>query len=251
MPGRTTLSSPVRRRTLSIGAATASTPLVSKYTAFWNLVELSGSRPNELGDPPLLEARGTVNAAQGVGSGQFAADFVGTSISDPYLTCSSVDVLQPGTGPWALTFWVYCNDLASTRQPVTKGSPELSAGGFNVQVLTTGAVRFNARRADDTGAAQVDSALGLVTAASWHLIEVGMSPTDGLFVGVDGGAPVFATTDGVFGNTSALTIGFANGSGTEFPGRVMTLGTANLLLTPGDRAKLYNDGTAALLYGDL
>jgi len=216
--------------------------LKSDANAYWNLNEASGNRVDSGPNGYTLTDVNTVGSAAGVGGGQIAADFI--PANSERLTALAAASPQPSAaGSFESGIWV----IADAAAPTALG---WGANKHRLDVNVGSNTIFRTTNAADSGATQVVGAA--ISVSTWAFISFGYDADAGnLFIGINNGALTTASLVGGMLTGLNMTVGVRGDLLNYWDGRIQAYGFWNRRLSAEERTRLYNGGTAALLYADL
>ena len=173
------------------------------------------------------------------GTGGFSTDRMGQSNkcydfdgSTDIITVSDPNILDFGTGDFSISFWVFSDDLATTKYILQKKvSFNNNSAGFTVFISTDNGI--NARIADGTNVKYLDSNV-TVADGEWHSVVLTFDRSANLTVYVDDGVGVSEAIDGAansISNSDGLWIGQRNGGAAFFNGKLAELKFYNRILS--------------------
>lgn len=215
--------------------------LLNEMVEYWDLDEASGVRAGKHAGLDLTD-NNTVTQGDGVGVGQKAAAFA--AVNSEYLSHpGNADLRGSIAGPWSRCGWVWIDNASAHFI-----SCETSVG--NAVIRGSGQLRSRFRHS--TSVIQISH--GALSLGAWHFVYWGLR-ADGVTCegSLDNGTIGTGTLPSAYvpGTTNALDFGRQSGSAAYLDGRIQAVGFWSRLLTAGERAWLYNSGTAARLYADI
>lgn len=222
------------------GATTAKNGLV----AYWRLDEASGTRVDATGRGNDLTDNNTVTQAAGkVGNAaQFAA------ANSEYLSLAdNADLSMGGDTPFTLAAWCNPATTGGDRGLITKSS---NPGVREYQVRMNNTARFQFVASADGAATAVASQNVAWALLTWHLVMAWHDPDlNTINTQIDNGVITSATlAGGVFDDTNTFCIGATNSGASLFwDGLIGPAGVWKRLLTPAERAYIWNSGRGRYL----
>lgn len=215
--------------------------LTTNCESFWKLNETSGTREDSIGSNDLTSS-GAVDSA--IGSVGNAANF--DNAADQLFITDNAS-LSFGNEDMSLSFWVYLNTASTSSHIIGKWG----TGGleYAVYLPSSGGPRFIITH---NGASQqfVTSTPALSTSAWHHIVAWHDSVANTINIQVDNGT-IYTTAHslGLYNGTKAFTLGNDSTLGTNFRGRIDSVGVWRRVLTSDERLYLYNsgNGTESLL----
>jgi RHS repeat-associated protein len=224
---------------------TTVTPVVSPVNpgtnglvSWWTLDETSGTRRDSYGTNHLTD-NNAVGSAVGLKSN--AANFV--TANQKFLSIADNPSISGGDIDFTLMANVYLNNSTTTFLIITKSDPTSAAVyDYHLAYVSGTGFRFRVGPQGMPQTPYVDS--GPVTAGSWHtVIAWHDSVNNTINIQVDNGTVVSAPySSGTTDTTYPLTFG-ANSTGIgSLDGRIDEAALYKRILTPAERAWLYNNG---------
>lgn len=244
---RHTASPPVRRVTLSAGSGMTS-PLVDSLVAYWDFGPQSLTA-DSAGSLDLSDS-GSPSFGVGVGTGQTAAVLDGGA----QFTAPADDAFAVNdTSGWSIFGWFRLDSgaLSNTQGLATKARTQfggLADVDYYLQVTTAGALQWVV--ALDGGGTTAVAAPVIISEQSWYFVQAGVSAGSTL-ISVNGAAPTSSSLATPANSTQTLKLGTRLTGSTGLVGRMQAWGVASRAITQKERARLFNSGKSALLYGDV
>lgn len=233
-------------------AGSAEPSVYDDAVSLWRLDEASGTRADSIGSNDLTDNNTVGSTSKGVGA---PANLPGTVASfvegnSEYLSRANADLTNWPQGDFHFAVW-------ATRTGTDADFEE----NYASKLISTGDQRewrihtaigqdrlYLAASSDGTSEdAGANTGAGSFPVNTWHLLELRRSGTT-IGVAIDGGAFADASVSGVFNGTAAFVLGARN-SGTfgYHDGMLSTAALWPRVLTPDERAALYNSGDGAVL----
>jgi hypothetical protein len=217
------------------GLSAPTSPLLTSLVSYWKLEEASGSRADSYGTNPLTPVNTPTNGVGIIGN---ACNFVGSSTQ--YLSHASNSDLQLGDRDWTIQFWASIgaagNQTFLAKDATTREYHIDLAGGQLRMFWVNGGVPI------------VSSSP--VTGGLWgHVLAWYDATANTLNLQINNGT-VASVSDGGFVppvGADEFRIGYDAAGGNPFTGLIDEVAIWKRLLTPAERASLYNGG-AGLTY---
>lgn len=208
-------------------------PLLDSLVAYWAMEELSGARSDKVGTSNLTPFGEPIQVEGRIGN----AVQTSPTTSD-YLATNSVPALRLGGTDWTLQAWVFLDSVS--EQGIAgkwqSGSKEylLKCGASELAIVVS---------TNGLSTSTLLSSL-LVEGATWyHVLAWFDNTSKTLYISTNNEAPTSLLISGtVFSANSDFEVGREAVAETYFAGRVDELAIWKRLLTPGERASLYNSG---------
>jgi len=239
--GQTRRSLAARPQALAPAPAPAPAPastLTDGLVAHWRLEEASGARNDSKGATLLNDNKGVTQGAGRIGQAARFAAAAGQSLS-------AADNAELSTGDLDFTgsLWVRFETLGRYQHLMTKGGEyDLYLDGIEGNRL-----KFLVHYAGGGRAAISGESL---SAEVWHHVLFWHdSANDLVGLSVDGGPPLTAQTAGAPADTPGLFRLGDNGWNNYLDGRLDEVSLWKRLLTPAERAALWNGGAGVDLFG--
>jgi YD repeat-containing protein len=221
----------------TVNNSTSTSPLINQLTAYWKLDEASGTRYDSAGANHLAS---TNNVGQAAGKVNSAANFVASS--SQRLSIADNAAMSVGDIDFTFSGWVYLGNKSSLRPILGKKSATESE--YLLYYNNNGdRIMFGLR----TGS---NGNLGTVAANNYGSPPVGTwffvvawhdSVADTVNIQINNGPVNTASTTGAPSDSGApFNIGF--GTVSYMDGRIDGVGFWKRILTPNERAALYNGG---------
>ena len=213
--------------------------LLTDLVAYWKMDEASGNRADSVGGQTLTD--------HSVGSSAGKLNALAADFSSSYLDRADSSVLSiPSDTDFTITGWIY--PRANAYGGIF-GKSGVSGLGYNADceyVIST--VDFNGTNlglyfnASD-GSSIPSATNNNHTKNAWHFFVAWYDSAAGyLYLQVDNGTPgSVASAHGSFDSTSALYVG-KFGAGFNYDGKLENVGLWKRVLTPEERASLWNSG---------
>lgn len=215
--------------------------LLAYLAAYWKLDEASGDRADSAGSSTLTDNNTVTQAAGKVGtSAQFMA------ANSEYLSAADSAALSTGNISFTFSAWVYMDSDTGDNQTII--SKDTGAGPNREYQLrydfATSRFRFFFFDGTNTTGAVTASTIGAPSLSTWyHIVCYHDADNSRLGISVNGGAVDDAAATGDPADTgTAFQLGGRNGAA-FWSGRIDEVGFWKRLLSPSEKAALYNSGS--------
>lgn len=215
-----------------------SSSLLDKLSGYWRLEEASGTRYDRSINANHLSATGT--PGQDTGKSGFCVNL--TNGANQVLSIPSNSSLQVPSTDFEVTFWIKLAQTNTTRVCVAKSNSSGTVMEW-ATYLTNTKMTFQVK--DSTGAFPTAQPSTLLIVDTWYFVDAYYDKA-GKTVNLslnNGTATSVAATNSINSAAADFTIGAFSGSSGSMAGLIDEVGYWKRLLTPGERAILYNNGT--------